>query len=196
MGLISLGSAGSRTVHGSNLGRKRSTSSCPGTSTRSTVWERMKPSRHTITGRSTRLSSASRKAISVASKASWLSSTYTWSQPESRSAIESLCSTQMPAAAPSERFTLAMTMGNRHCGTAYSISCISASPWEDVAVNARTPPALAPMAMLMAECSLSAGMKSASSSPSLMNSANRSTMSVCGVIGNAGTTSVLASLAA
>ena len=57
-------------------------------------------------------------------------------------------------------------------------------------------PALAPMAMLMTECSLSAGMKSASSSPSFMNSASCSTMSVCGVMGKDGTTSVLASFAA
>ncbi len=59
-----------------------------------------------------------------------------------------------------------------------------------------TPPALAPTATLITLCSLSTGMKSASISPLLTNSAICSTISVCGVIGNAGTTSTLASVAA
>lgn len=63
-----------------------------------------------------------------------------------------------------------MTIGSRLGAAANSISYMRASPCEDVAVNVRTPPAEAPMATDMTECSDSAGMNSASISPSLMNS--------------------------
>jgi hypothetical protein len=47
----------------------------------------------------------------------------------------------------------------------------------------RTPVAAAPMAMDMALCSLSAGMKVASHSPSKTKSDSFSMISVCGVMG-------------
>ena len=152
-----MGSRGSRVFIGTNFGRKRSTTACSGMSTPSTVWDRMNPSRQTIIGSMTRWSSAMRKAWMVMSSASWLSSTYTWSQPLSRTGCESLCSVQMPEAAPRLRLATAMTTGRRFGAAAKSISYIRARPCEEVAVKVRTPPADAPTATDITECSLSAG---------------------------------------
>jgi hypothetical protein len=44
-------------------------------------------------------------------------------------------------------------MGARHPAAKWSISCIRARPWEDVAVKVRTPVREAPMQEAMAECS-------------------------------------------
>jgi hypothetical protein len=51
------------------------------------------------------------------------------------------------------RFTLTITIGSRHPAAKWSISCINANPWEEVAVNVRTPVSEAPMQDAMAECS-------------------------------------------
>ena len=69
---------------------------------------------------------------------------------------------------------------------------MSASPWELVEVNVRAPTAAEPQHTLMAECSLSTGTNSASSSPSATSSERCSTMWVCGVMGYAAITSTSA----
>jgi len=76
-----------------------------------------------------------------------------------------------------------MTMGRRAPEAQWSSSCISARPWELVAVKVREPAAAAPMHVAMAECSDSTMMKRAGISPQPQASANRSAIDVCGVIG-------------
>ena len=58
-----------------------------------------------------------------------------------------------------------------------------AKPCEEVAVIVRAPPAAAPIAALIAECSLSTVRNSVSTLPSATNWAKICTISVCGVIG-------------
>jgi len=58
-----------------------------------------------------------------------------------------------------------------------------ASPWEEVAVNVRTPAAEDPMQQAMAECSDSTGMNLAFSLPSAQRTESSSTIVVWGVIG-------------
>ena len=65
----------------------------------------------------------------------------------------------------------------------WSISCIKANPWDEVAVNARAPATEAPMQEAMAECSDSTLMNLASSVPSEHISERSSTTWVCGVMG-------------
>jgi hypothetical protein len=61
------------------------------------------------------------------------------------------------------------------------------SPWLDVAVNTRTPVAAAAPAAVIMECSLSRVTMEASISPESVQSDMVSIISVCGVIGKAGT---------
>jgi len=96
-------------------------------STVSSDWvmcERVKPSRFTITGRSTRSSSAIRKAMRVASYASCTVPTKTWSQPVSRWEKASVCSAQVFQPGPRARFTFAITTGVRAPAAQWSISCM------------------------------------------------------------------------
>ncbi len=117
------------------------------------------------------------------SRTSWLSSTNTWSHPASRWGITSLYSHQIPMGAATERLTTAITTGRWAAPATKRTSCISASPWDAVAVNVRTPVASAETQALMALCSLSTAMKSASRSPSAMNSEMCSMIVVWGVMG-------------
>jgi hypothetical protein len=83
----------------------------------------------------------------------------------SRSDMMSEWSFQMEMGPDRERLATVMTMGSRWAEAMNRISCIRARPWEEVAVYTRAPAAEAPTAALMAECSDSTGMNSASSSP-------------------------------
>ena len=85
-------------------------------------------------------------------------------------------------------FATSITTGSRIPETICNTSCIKANPWEAVAVKVLTPVACEPIAAEIAECSDSTWIISASSSPSLINSASLSTMWVCGVIGYIGIT--------
>src|SRR3972149_4580659 len=96
----------------------------------------------------------------------------------------------------SARLATTMTMGSLMGAVTYTTSFIRARPWDAVAVKVRAPTAAAPRQALMAECSDSTGMYSASSSPLATSSARCSTMWVCGVMGYAATTSGLQSLTA
>ena len=51
------------------------------------------------------------------------------------------------------RLTTAMTTGRREAEVTPVTSCISARPWEALAVKVRTPVEAAPMTALRAECS-------------------------------------------
>ena len=73
----------------------------------------MKPSRQTITGRSTSGCSASRGAITVRSYASCAFSAKSWIAPESRISIESEWSQWMLIGPESARFPTAITTGAR-----------------------------------------------------------------------------------
>ena len=64
---------------------------------------------HTITGSES--SSASRKAWMWTSTASWLDSTKSWIQPQSRCDIASLWSFQMLIGAPIARLATVITIG-------------------------------------------------------------------------------------
>ena len=64
----------------------------------------------TMTG--TDSSSASRKAWTCRSAASWTVSAKSWTQPASRAAMASLWSFQMLIGAPMARLASVMTMGN------------------------------------------------------------------------------------
>ncbi len=147
------------------------------------VWVRMKPSKFTITGSDTRRSSARRKAQMVRSSASWAFSAKICTQPTSRSAMMSEWSFQMLMGALSARLATVMTMGRRMAEAMKTISCMSASPCEEVAVKVRAPVAAVPQQTDMAECSLSTGTKAASSFPSATSSLRCSTMWVWGVMG-------------
>ncbi len=160
------------------LGRNLSASSAHIRSTGSTVCDRMNASRPTLMGSATRLSSAILNACSTMSWTSWLWSQKTCNHPESLSGMMSLCSTHMLIGAAMALLTTAITTGSLRPLAIGSISCMRASPCEDVAVNVRTPEALADTHALMAECSLSTSMYSQSSSPLLTNSDKCSTMNV------------------
>ncbi len=77
----------------------------------------------------------------------------------------SFWSVQMFQPGASARLTSAMTIGSRPPAAQCSISCISARPCAEVAVNARAPAAEAPMQAAIAECSDSTLMKRAFSVP-------------------------------
>ena len=62
--------------------------------------------------------------------------------------------------------TSAMTIGSLKPEAIYSISAINANPWLDVPVMILPPAALAPIHADIAECSLSTGTNSVSTSPS------------------------------
>ena len=149
----------------------------------SITWLRMKPSKCTIMGRSTRLSSAIRWAMITMSTASWPFSAKICSQPTSRSVITSEWSFQMLMGPDRARLATTITMGSRRLAAMNRISCMSARPWLAVAVKVRAPAAAVPQQVLMAACSDSTGMNSASSSPSATISERCSTTWVWGVIG-------------
>ena len=69
----------------------------------------------------------------------------------------------------------------------YSASIAYSSPWLEVAVNTRTPAAAAAPAAMIIECSLSSVTNLPCISPASNQRASVSMISVCGVIGNAGT---------
>ena len=77
----------------------------------------------------------------------------------------------------------AMTIGALKPAAAKIISCIKASPWDDVAVNTLTPVPEAPKQALIALCSDSTLIYSAFISPSATNFARYSDIVVCGVMG-------------
>ena len=110
--------------------------------------------------------------------------------------MTSVWSFQMLRGPESERFARIMTMGSRRLAAMNTISFMRASPCELVQVKVRAPTATEPQQTLIAECSDSTGMNSASSSPSATSSARCSTMWVCGVMGYAATTSTFAILIA
>ena len=77
-----------------------------------------------------------------------------------------------------ERSAFIITIGNLPPAAYGRHSAMYSSPWDDVAVNTRTPAADAPMAQDIAECSDSTWMKFESSSPSATISDNLSTTTV------------------
>ncbi len=85
--------------------------------------------------------------------------------------------------------TSAITIGSLLDAAQYSISHIRAIPAEDVAVIVLAPAASAPIAALIALCSLSTGMNSVVISPFAIMDATNCGISVDGVMGNAGITS-------
>ncbi len=95
----------------------------------------------------------------------------------------SFWSAQIDQPGAMDRLMLPMTMGWRPPAAQWSISCIRARPWDEVAVNDRAPATEAPMQEAMAECSDSTLMNWASSVPSAHISDSSSTTCVCGVIG-------------
>ena len=95
----------------------------------------------------------------------------------------SVWSAQMFHPGAMARFTSARTIGSRAPAAQWSISCISASPWLELAVNVRTPVAAAPITAAIAECSLSTRRNRAFIFPEAIRSASRSTMCVWGVMG-------------
>src|SRR3989304_3504807 len=87
-------------------------------------------------------------------------------------------------------------MGTRSPDAQWSSSCIRRRPWEDVAGYVRAPTAAAEMHAWSALCSLSTSRNCAGNSPDATISAIRSTIVVCGVIGEAAPTCTRASFAA
>ncbi len=85
------------------------------------------------------------------------------------------------------RETFTSTNGTRQPATVYSTSNACSSPWLDVAVKTRAPVAAAAPAAVIIECSESSVTNRAFSEPFPHHLASVSTISVCGVIGNAGT---------
>ncbi len=147
------------------------------------TWLRVKPSRLTPTGSMTLGSSLILKAAMVRSMTSWPFSQKYWIQPQSRTDMMSEWSFQMEMGADRARLAMAMTMAIRIPEAIHIISLIRASPWEEVAVKVRAPAAAEPTQALMALCSLSTGMNSASRWPSATSSERCSTMWVWGVMG-------------
>ncbi len=80
-------------------------------------------------------------------------------------------------------FTTGITIGSLSPAAIKSISHISASPWDDVAVATLPPAADAPMHALMALCSLSTSTISVFTFPSDIKLENLCIRSVAGVIG-------------
>ena len=76
-----------------------------------------------------------------------------------------------------------MTTGVRAPAAKWSISCMRAMPWEEVAVKTRAPASEAAMQAAMAECSLSTVIISPVSSPVWANSRSFSSTGVWGVMG-------------
>ena len=137
---------------------------------------------HTITGSEQR--SASRNACTCMSAASWLLVAYSCSQPQSRSAIASLWSFQMLIGAPIARLATVITIGRPSPEALNSASAMYSRPWLAVAVYARAPVALAPIATDIAANSDSTLTNShGASSPEATSRESASTMCVCGVIG-------------
>ncbi len=87
---------------------------------------------HTITG--TDSDSASRKAWTCRSTASWLDSAKSWIQPESRIAMESEWSFQMLMGAPIARLATVITIGSPSPEALKSASAMKSRPWLEVAV--------------------------------------------------------------
>ena len=75
-------------------------------------------------------------------------------------------------------FASAITIGALIPAAANNISCININPWDEVAVNTLTPASEAPKVALIALCSDSTLMYSASKSPSATNCARYSDMVV------------------
>src|SRR2546423_1438408 len=94
-------------------GRNFPTASLEGILTMCWEWVRKAPSMATAQGMRTRLSSAMRYAIRMCSKASCGVATHTSSQPISRSAMASLCSTPKAPGSSSARLPTRNTGGNR-----------------------------------------------------------------------------------
>ena len=87
---------------------------------------------HTITG--TDSSSAIRKAWMCRSRASWLVSAYSWSQPASRCDMASLWSFQMLIGAPIARLATVITIGSPSPAAFQTASLMYSRPWLAVAV--------------------------------------------------------------
>src|SRR4030042_114132 len=81
---------------------------------------------------------------------------------------------QMLKGAERARLATAIMIGSRMGAATYTTSFIKARPWLAVAVKVRAPAAAEPRQALIAECSDSTGMYSASSSPLATSSARRS----------------------
>ena len=81
------------------------------------------------------------------------------------------------------RFPITMITGSLIEGTMGRTSCMNSRPWELVAVNVRAPAPEAPQQALMAECSDSTQIYSASSLPSATMSDRCSGTCVLGVMG-------------
>ena len=96
-----------------NGGRNLSTALCSGNVIGSMTWVRLKPSRCTIAGSSTRLSSAMRKAHIILSTVCWPFSATICIQPVSRTDIISEWSHQILSGDDNARLATAITMGNR-----------------------------------------------------------------------------------
>ncbi len=78
---------------------------------------------------------------------------------------------------------MTITTGRREPDVQWSISCMYARPWEEVAVKTRAPVAEAAATPARAECSDSTRMNRALSRPSATISESSSTMVVWGVMG-------------
>ena len=96
------------------------------------AWVSTKPSMHTITGTESR--SASAKAWTCRSTASWLDAANSCTQPASRWDIASEWSFQMLIGAPSARLATVITIGSRSPDALGSASAMKSRPWLAVAV--------------------------------------------------------------
>jgi len=120
------------------------------------------------------------------SRTSWQVAQWIWRKPLSRADSTSVWSGSSVIGEASARETFRSTNGTRQPATVKIISIACCRPWLEVAVNTRTPVAAAAAAAVTIECSDSRVTRRASISPDSHQRASVSTISVCGVIGNAG----------
>src|SRR5260370_8946362 len=103
--------------------------------------------------------------MTAESNASWPVSTQVMSQPRSRTASASLCSTPNAPGSSSARFPTIATIGMRSAGVTVSASNAYIQPTPLEPQNTRAPTAEACLTISNCECSLSATMYSQSNSP-------------------------------
>ncbi len=96
------------------------------------AWVSTKPSMQTMTGTESR--SASTKACTCRSTASWLDAAHSCTQPASRCDMASEWSFQMLMGAPSARLATVITIGSWSPDALGSASAMNSSPWLAVAV--------------------------------------------------------------
>src|SRR5204863_7376014 len=177
-------------------GRNSFTCAESGSSTSLVMCETKKPSWQTICGSTTPGSSPMRYAIRWLSKASCASHDQPMSQPMSRVDSASVCSDPKSPGGSSVRSAIIICTGMRLPEIGEYSSYANCTPTPELPVNTRAPLDAAPCAMLNCECSLSATMYSASSSPFATICASAIIVAVYGRIGYAVMTSTSAYFAA